>query len=790
MMAPPATRSSWNTSRTRPTRLIIPITAALAALYLTLRYGAFPGPGDVPILDLIALEDPVAHTVLRVWYFAAPACVTLSLGCLAVRCAAPLRRAAGQVAAFAVDHLADAAEAANRLLSWRVVIAIFLALIALAWSIATRPFPAPGDVPLLDLIEFEDPGFYKVIRAWHLVMPSVMAFVGVMVLTSSYRLWFGSRRRDRRFGRGTLPRWPTSPDDDAPSLVVGEVHHPTEPREIRRPAWLTLPERGLYTGVAIFGAVGTGKTSACMRPFAQQLLSWQSADPQKRAAALVLEVKGDFCHDIRADLEDAGRGEDYTELALGGRWQWNPLATAMDSYSLAYTVASLLNQLFGKSKEPFWQQAYTNLIRWLIELHRALPDQWVTFRDLYHCAIDPKRIGKKIEQAHALAGPPPTPHILIRGSAVALHPDRLNDYQWEPASDDRARASYDEDLLDTLHALGVPATVEDNHRPPSEHAQRVAAIERWYRYDWLQLDPKLRTSIVEGVSVFLSMFDLPDVARVFCPPAPQPAAPAPADLPPPPPGATPTVASGLLERLPPLEQLIESGKVIALNMPAGANPALARTVGVLLKNAWLQTLLTRPPQIKTNPNRYFRPAVFLCDEYQSFASVGEDDPAGDEKAFALTRQSRVIPIVATQSISSLKSVLPGQDAWRTLLQTLRTKVFLSLSDDSSAELASNMCGKVLRLSPSYSFTESAKPGFSVITARAGGAKGTLGTSKSYREQREPLFHPRSFSLLENCQAIILPYDGTNAQAATRVYLKPHYLPRDRPYWRAREAGQI
>ena len=87
----------------------------------------------------------------------------------------------------------------------------------------------------------------------------------------------------------------------------------------------------------------------------------------------------------------------------------------------------------------------------------------------------------------------------------------------------------------------------------------------------------------------------------------------------------------------------------------------------------------------TNPNRYFRPAVFLCDEYQSFASVGEDDPSGDEKACALTR---------------------------------------------------------------------------------------------------------TFSLLENCQAIVLPYDGTNARPASRVYLKPHYLPREHPYWRAREAGQI
>ena len=45
-------------------------------------------------------------------------------------------------------------------------------------------------------------------------------------------------------------------------------------------------------------------------------------------------------------------------------WQWNPLDDPLlDTYSLAYSVASLINQLFGKSREPFWQQAYTNLVR-------------------------------------------------------------------------------------------------------------------------------------------------------------------------------------------------------------------------------------------------------------------------------------------------------------------------------------------------------------------------------------------------------------------------------------------
>ena len=204
---------------------------------------------------------------------------------------------------------------------------------------------------------------------------------------------------------------------------------------------------------------------------------------------------------------------------------------------------------------------------------------------------------------------------------------------------------------------------------------RVEAVNRWYVHDWNTLDNKIRSSIVEGVSVFLSMFDLPAVARVFCPPAPQarPARTAGDE------GSNPALAATALSGdLPPLDELIEAGKVLALNMPAGTNPALARAIGVMLKNAWLQSLLLRPAKMKDAPGRYVRPAVFICDEYQAFASVGEDDPSGDEKAFALTRQCRVIPIVATQSISSLRSVLGSGEAWRTLLQTLRTRIFLAL----------------------------------------------------------------------------------------------------------------
>ena len=71
--------------------------------------------------------------------------------------------------------------------------------------------------------------------------------------------------------------------------------------------------------MAIFGAVGSGKTSACLHPFARQLLSWHADNPERRPAALVLEVKGDFCHDIRRILAEVGREGDYIELSLDGR---------------------------------------------------------------------------------------------------------------------------------------------------------------------------------------------------------------------------------------------------------------------------------------------------------------------------------------------------------------------------------------------------------------------------------------------------------------------------------------
>ena len=636
-----------------------------------------------------------------------------------------------------------------------------------------------------------DPPAHVVLHAWSLVVPGLAAGFGVLGVSGAWRIWVAEPGRFRR-ARGLLPPWPEEHPDE-PRLVIGELHHPTEGREIGRPGWLTLDERGLYTGIAIFGAIGTGKTSACMHPFARQLFGWRASDPAKRAAGLVLEVKGDFCHQIRKMLHEAGRGGDYLEIGLGSRWQWNPLASDMDSYSLAYSISALLNQLFGTGKDPFWQQASTNLVRWIIELHRALPGHWVTLRDVYHCAIDPELLGNRIKKAREHAGLEEAAveaTISIDQQRLADHTVELEDIEWNNRGG-RAITTWTADVQDRLTAPRHPTNssrlLDRAHssagprraRPRSRtlvHARLAEASTRNFGL------PSSRGSVC-----FSPCSTCRTWPRCSVPPLPCPQGTLWSSRSR---GRRPLARSTCSSRCRPWT----SSSRTARSWPSTCRPeplprspappaSSSRTLGSRRCSS------DRPPSRDTPAATSVRPSSSVMNTRPSPRSA-KTIPAATRKPFALTRQCRCIPIVATQSISSLRSVLKGQEAWRTLIQTLRTRIFLSLSDPASAALASEMCGKVRRFSPSWSFSEQGKASLSLTSARAGGGPGSLGASKSYRETRDPLFHPRSFTRLDNCQAICLPYDGVRSLDATRVYLKPYYLPRELPYWRARDTGQL
>jgi len=505
------------------------------------------------------------------------------------------------------------------------------------------------------------------------------------------------------------PHLPPYPDQAARSdlfLVVGEIHHARKAGPAASPTWLKIPERGLYTGVMVLGAIGSGKTTACMFPFAEQVLAYCASDPARRIGGLVLEVKGDFCHQVQEILAKHGRASDYVEVSLDSDVRYNPLHNDLDAYALAYGIAGLLNNLFGKGKEPFWQQAYTNLVKFLILLHKVV-DDYVTFFDIYRGAIDPDYVERKIKEGETRAAR--TMVAITFDDFMAVR--ELEDFQFEPDGDaGRMLCPAQDGLRSLLESRSVsydilpePPTNAPRADAPAgastpwtvERDQQFESVKRWFYHDWLRIDARLRTSIVEGISVFLSLFDSdPAAKRIFCPPKDTY-------------GAAQSAVTQRARALPPFAELIEQGSVCALNFPVSANPGLARVIGTLMKLDYQRAVLNRIPKMaagRPRDSRPWRQTLFLCDEYHAFATVGENDPSGDEKFFALSRQAKCIPIVATHSMSSLRSTLPGE-SWRTLVQTFRTKVFLALADDFTAKAASDLCGKDDQLKANYTLSE-------------------------------------------------------------------------------------
>jgi TraM recognition site of TraD and TraG len=655
--------------------------------------------------------------------------------------------------------------------------AICVVLAAVVGTLALRRFPYPEEHALLTLLAANRPGIAFTIQ-WAY---TAMLFSTPWVVTStllSVAYIFGSRAQ-KPLGRVNLPEYPPPEDRNDLFVVLGEVHQTKRPEPSETPRWLTIPARGLFTGISIIGAIVSGKTSGCMYPFAKQILGFRADDRVRRIGGLILEVKGDFCARVHEILTGCGREADYVEVSLDSNIRYNPLHNDLDAYALAYGIATLLNNLYGKGKEPFWQQAYTNMITFVILLHKILYD-YVTLFDVYQGAIDSDHLEKKIEEAGRMFD---AKYISIAAEEfLARH--ELESHPFEPdAVTKRMRAPFTPEIKAALTALGVAFEIQNEagqniESLSDDKRQQFEAVKRWFHQDWKRIDARLRTSIVEGISVFLSLFDdNPAVKRVFCPPKEV---------------FDPIInADGHLGRpLLPFSEMIEQGSVCALNFPVSANPGLAKIIGTLMKQDFQRAVLNRIPKIERERGKHYREVLFLCDEYHSFATVGESDPSGDERFFALSRQAKCIAIVATQSISSLRSTLPGE-TWRTLLQTFRTKIFLTLSDDFSARCASDLCGKDEQLKASYSMSESGQDGgVSMLTGSATAHKATIGTSKSYNVQRDFVFEAKVFAELKNAQAIVLAYDGLNPHPPTYCYLKPYYLDPNDTYFEQLAKGTI
>jgi type IV secretory pathway TraG/TraD family ATPase VirD4 len=133
-----------------------------------------------------------------------------------------------------------------------------------------------------------------------------------------------------------------------------------------------------------------------------------------------------------------------------------------------------------------------------------------------------------------------------------------------------------------------------------------------------------------------------------------------------------------------LSDVVDQGKILYVYMPIADKEAMAKTVCTLLKLEFFREVLKRPDKT--------RPSFFLCDEFQSFFTVGGGK--GDADFFERSRQSLHANVIATQNLPALlKQAGNTPVAVENLLGHCAVKIFLRNTDQKTNEFASKLFGQ-------------------------------------------------------------------------------------------------
>lgn len=187
------------------------------------------------------------------------------------------------------------------------------------------------------------------------------------------------------------------------------------------------------------------------------------------------------------------------------------------------------------------------------------------------------------------------------------------------------------------------------------------------------------------------------------------------------------------------------GSVFIVNIPREQFKSAARVVYLFLKERFFQALNARA-QMSDGP-RKTRPVIFLCDEYQQIASVG------DASFFDTSRALNVVTIIASQSIEAYQNAIGSDTATAALLGNF-TNVIAFRSTERTMEYISGKLGDVDVWKLSNSTSDSIE---------------SHSDSRSVTEQRQRLLGAQTFRSLPPDHAVaLLSVDGSPYDDILRV----------------------
>ena len=215
------------------------------------------------------------------------------------------------------------------------------------------------------------------------------------------------------------------------------------------------------------------------------------------------------------------------------------------------------------------------------------------------------------------------------------------------------------------------------------------------------------------------------------------------------------------------EDLINTGKIVVLNMNISEYKVLSKIIATYLKLDFQTEVLAR---LANNFKNSSRTVAFISDEYHEYCT------SSDSEFYAQSREARCINIVATQSYTSLLNTLNNKYAVDVIVQNLVNKFWFRTDDIFTIENAQKQIGKEDKEKLFKSISENAKEtNYSYITNTLNSVDSNISESISTQITNDFVYDTNFFTQnLENFCALSFLSDGNKIIKPEKIRLKPYF----------------
>lgn len=494
-----------------------------------------------------------------------------------------------------------------------------------------------------------------------------------------------------------------------PTMMLGAREY-IESREfepgVQIPSWVEYGGKKIFGGLLIFGQKGSGKTSLIKRSI-EDLIRFRSDNEDYKPAVVAIDPKGDLSDFIQKVARECGREEDVVRLGVGTAAKWNPFAelgpntSAQEAKQAGYFLRCAMST--GSGDSAYWDDNADNLLTYSIHL-LALSGVRVGFDTLSQWVTTLKegdenhRMEQYLRAAENIKG-------VFKGT------------------------EYDDRMLE------------------------LEATKAYFEEEFVHLDAKPRTIIVNVATNFLRKFEALEYARSFCCDPDEP---------------------GQFEGFP---ELIRRGRIFVLDVRATENGAIAGAMCMLVKLYYQAAVKQRDryePDWSTR--RVKRITATIWDEYQSYVTTSGAGKQGDAEYLETSRSFFAVDIAATQQFSSIQAAVGGREAdAQRVVGSYNNLVSFLHNDPALTKYFQQLVGRRSREEYRLSVTEGVQAAELDYLGTMREGSHSVNQQVSVGRRMEERLPTELFAQLRAFEAIGLFTDATGRKLV-RFCSKPHFVP--------------